>query len=160
LAKAVRAHPTWRFELVVAPSEISAEAAREWSPADTARRVAEAKELAVAGHGEAALLLAWATCEAAARALAVREGVNVQRWSPNAMFRQLVHAGLLDGDDLGTVEQARQARNRLTHGLSSDVDEAAEIATRLLQVVDGLLVELVTDREDERAALTTDPFSP
>jgi hypothetical protein len=123
------------------PEEQSAEAAPEWSAEDIAVRVEEARTLAASGHGEAALLLAWSTCEAAARALASSEQLDAQRWNPGALFRQLVHAGLLDNDDLQTIESARLVRNRLSHGLLAS-GEPTDIALRLAQVAENLLQEL------------------
>ncbi len=147
LAQAVGSHPSWRFRLVVAPP---AEAAAEWSIEEVEQRVAEARTLAAAGHGEAALLLAWATCESAARALAAHERLNVQRWDAGAMLRQLVHGGLLDGSDLEKLDHARAVRNRLTHGLASGIDDPARLASGLLRIVDGLLAELNVDARDGR----------
>jgi hypothetical protein len=145
LAKAVGARPAWKFELVVVPEDRAAGPGQEWSPAEIRARVDEARKLAAAGHGEAALMLAWSACEAAARALALDEELEVQRWLPSAMFRQLVHAGLLDNGDLQTIEDAWIARNRLTHGLSG-IGDPSVFALNVARVAEGLLHELESEK--------------
>lgn len=146
LAEAVRSHPDLHFKLVIGPPD---EAPVGWSREETAQRIAQARSLVRDGYAEAALLLAWSACEAAARMLAHHEELDVQRWQPSTMFYQLVHAGLLDNVDLRKIEDARTARNRLSHGLSG-VADAASLALSIAGVAENLLREL--DVEAEPAA--------
>jgi Holliday junction resolvase len=141
LARLVRAKPGWHFELVVAPPEpTESESGTTWTAAEAAARVAEAEALVDAGHDEAGLLLAYAAAEAAARHLAERAGMGVQWWSPPALFRQLVHAGLLDRQHVEALDRTRISRNQLVHGLTPDGDVGPQVR-KLAQVARELLAE-------------------
>ncbi len=134
LARAVEALPGWTFELVVG----EAEAPPPWSAETIAARLAEAEALDRTGHRDAALILIVAAAEAAARRLAAGERTVVQAWMPEALFRQLVHEGLIDRGDLDILEDGRRARNALVHGLSPDVTPEPP---RLAEVVERMLKE-------------------
>lgn len=140
MARAVWSKPGWSFELaVVSPDDTGVDAV--WTPAEIAARLAEAEALMEHDHAEAALLLLVAAAEAAGRRLADAEQVAVQRWHPRALFRQLVHVGLLDRAALPVLDHAVTMRNRLKHGIVPDGENgdisasAREVAAVVKQLV-------------------------
>ncbi len=76
LARVVREHPGWRFELVIVSPErpfLAPYDAEDWTAEEIGDRLSEAQLLLEAGHVEAALLLAWSATEATLRLLAAYE---------------------------------------------------------------------------------------
>ena len=69
LARLLQDRPGWRFELVVVPAEEESPyvGVQSFERDDILRGISEADQLNEAGSTEAALLLAWASAEAAVR---------------------------------------------------------------------------------------------
>ena len=84
--------------------------------------------MAEQGYREAALVLLLAAAEAIGRQLASGEQVRVQRWSPVALFRGLVHHGLIDREDAERLVRAYVLRNRIVHGIADRSVKSAELA--------------------------------
>jgi hypothetical protein len=99
----------------------------------------EATRVVDAGSPGAGLLLAWAGLEAVLRRAALQAGlqgrIGVQ---PNILARELFAAGKLDTDDAAFLEQMRQTRTAIVHGLAPVpikpdlVDRIVNLARRFL----------------------------
>jgi hypothetical protein len=148
LARVVQAKPGWHFDLVLGSVDTAdSDIGVDWTAAEVTSRIEEGEALARDGHLEAALCLLYAAAEAAARDLASREQVDVQRWHPPPMFRQLVHVGLVDRDAIAVLDRAYVARNRVAHGLAAD-DLGTEGIAALAEVTRAILAEAPAGQAD------------
>ena len=92
LARAVKAQPGWRFDVVLTDPEalrLPDGGARAWDEEDVAHGLAEVDALLGAGHTEPALLLAWSATEATLRLLAAREEIELARGDPPYLLERL-----------------------------------------------------------------------
>jgi hypothetical protein len=97
--------------------------------------------ISVAGTGavRAGFVMAWSGLEAALRQVALRRGlqgrIGVQ---PTILMRELFSAHVLNQDDMSILEEARQARTGIVHGLAprplaaDAVSKIAKLARRLM----------------------------
>lgn len=88
-------------------------------------RIAEVKQIASAGHPESALLVAWATFEALARALRTKQFERAQ--TPGRIVQALATDGLLTPTEADLLRALAQKRNRFIHGELQVRVSAAEI---------------------------------
>lgn len=119
LAKAVRAHPGWRFDLVIASTEhdgVVPEGAQAWGERDVIRRLDEARSLLETGHLEAALLLAWSAAEGALRILAKAEEINPARQDVPYLLKQLAFRAALTREQFNLLQDMSDFRNAVAHG--------------------------------------------
>jgi hypothetical protein len=77
-------------------------------------RIMQIKELASTGHAEPAVLLAWATFEALARAVAPERFARPQ--TPGRILQVLASDGYLTPSEADALRALAQKRNRLIHG--------------------------------------------
>ncbi len=141
LAKVIREHPGWRFELIVTnPKEgaLYVEDAPSLNKQGIAEATEKVRELLGSNHLEAALLLAWATVEAALRLLAEKEQVPLQRSDAAYLLKQLATYAAISADEYNRLMGAMRSRNTVAHGFkvegldSSSVQELLSILDRLL----------------------------
>jgi REase_AHJR-like len=119
LARAVRAHPGWRFELIIANPEhdgLVPEGAQAWEERDVLERLDEARSLLNAGHLEAALLLAWSAAEAALRLLAEADEVASSRQDAAYLLKQLAFTAALTREQFQFLQNMFELRNAFAHG--------------------------------------------
>jgi Holliday junction resolvase len=142
LAKAVRAQPGWRFELIIANPEqhiFLPLGVRVLEEHEVAQRLAEAQALLDQGHLEAALLLAWSGAEAALRLTAEREGIALERQDPPFLLKQLALSGVLSREAYASLWNVMELRNAVAHGHRPPqldpavISQLAELAARLAQ---------------------------
>jgi REase_AHJR-like len=142
LAKAVRAQPGWRLDLIVVGQrgrELIADGAEEWNEGDVARGLAEVDALLAAGHTEAALLLAWSATEATLRLLAAGDEIELKRQDPPYLLKQLAFNAVIAREEYDLLWEAMRLRNAVAHGLKparldpAQVRTLAETAARLLR---------------------------
>lgn len=94
--------------------------------ADTIRaRIAEVKKIAGAGHPESALLVAWATFEAVARAMRTKQFERAQ--TPGRIVQALASEGLLTPTEADLLRALAQKRNKFIHGELQVRVSAAEL---------------------------------
>jgi hypothetical protein len=128
LARLLRAKPGWNFELVVVGEGEKAgvlEGARSFERQDILRNLEAAEKILGAGFPEAALLLAWATVEAAVRLLTEEEGIELDNLTPSYLLKQAVTNGVISREDYHLLMNALKYRNALAHGFNpSDFDSA------------------------------------
>lgn len=77
-------------------------------------RIDEIRQLASSGHSEPALLMAWATFEALARAMLEKQFVRPQ--SPGRIIQVLASEGLVTPTEADFLRNLAEKRNRLIHG--------------------------------------------
>ncbi len=122
-------HPDWRLEIVYAnstalsPPQMSSESIR--------RRIDQIRQLAQT-DGAAALLLAWSTLEAVARAL--EPDLASRSLTPSSIIELLIGQGYLLQSEAKDLRQSGQVRNAVAHG-QIDYDVPSTVTTRLLEVV-------------------------
>jgi hypothetical protein len=141
LAKAVRALPGWRLQLVLAEPDIAfplPESTLPWSEREAGRAFDEAEQLLKAGHAEAALLIAWAGTEATLRLVAEREGVKAERNEANFLLNRLATEGVLGQREYQVLRGALSLRNAIAHGLKPDTVVRSKVPG-LLRTARGLL---------------------
>ncbi len=126
LARLLQARPGWKFDLVLVSEEerIDApEGAISLKREEIFQRLQESERLLDAGAVEAAILIAWATSEAAVRLLATEEGLVLDRPIPIAVLKQAVMNGVISREDYNFLEHAMKYRNALAHGYKiADLD--------------------------------------
>lgn len=142
LARAVRAQPGWRFDVVLTDPEalrLPDGGAQAWDENDVAHGLAEVDALLQAGHTEAALLLAWSATEATLRLLAGREGIDLERHDPPYLLKLLATSAAITREEYHTLWDAMRLRNAVAHGLKparldpAQVRDLADLTSRLLQ---------------------------
>ena len=143
LARAVRAQPGWRFELVVVKPRwgelLLVDGAEAWDERDVARTLGEVNALLASGHTEAALLLAWSATEATLRLLAAREELDLERHDPPYLLKRLATSAVITRQEYNALWDAMRLRNAVAHGLKparldpAQVRDLADLTSRLLQ---------------------------
>ncbi len=129
LAKRVESRPGWRFEVVVVPDD-SSDIPRNgsWLGIEQIRSlVEEARTGLAAGTTRSSFLIAWTAFEAAMRDAARREGLPIDRDSPQLLTKTLYSNGLMSKKDYLLVKQSLQMRNALVHGFEPHAFGAAEV---------------------------------
>lgn len=128
LGAAIAAAPGWRLDLWLANSRstwpVGADAKeltdREIRDRTTIIRSLLAGQQSAASRSllaDAAMLLAWATAEAALRNLADHEGIKLQqRNQPGVILKQLFALGRLTRSEYDSFQRALDLRNRIVHG--------------------------------------------
>jgi REase_AHJR-like protein len=141
LARAVRALPGWRLELVLAEPDIAfplPDTTLPWSEREAGRALDEAEQLLKAGHTEAALLMAWAGTEATLRHVAEREDVKAERNEANFLLERLTTEGVLGQREYQVLRDALAFRNAIAHGLKPRTMVRSKVRG-LLRTARGLL---------------------
>jgi hypothetical protein len=143
LARAVEAHPGWRFELISVGRRTrkTAESRQPKEPiavTDARERLAAAQRMATADP-EIALLVAWTVIEAAVRALLTKADLTPVGAPVGAMLRQAYSFGLISWRDLESLLRHMAVRNAVVHGLRTSgtkqaVPSLISLAKRLLQL--------------------------
>lgn len=116
LAKAVRAQPGWRFELIVLKPE-PGPGTTAWTAEEVADALRQVETILNSGHPEAALLLAWSAAEATLRILADKEGLVLERHDAPYLVRMLVTRAVITREQYDQLWQALELRNAVAHGL-------------------------------------------
>jgi hypothetical protein len=138
LARAVDAKPGWSFELllVAEPEKLDApEGARSFDRGDVLERIDEAERALAAGMSEAALVLGWSACEAAARVLVTEEEKSNRDISaPGYFLDRAVFLGIMSREEYRDLVNVRRYRNAIVHGFSHG-DFGDELITNLIGTV-------------------------
>lgn len=119
------------------PASIDAELAVA-STLEVTRRLKEIRQLAADGHLEPSLLLAWATMEAVARAVAKDWFAKPQ--TPGRLVETLAMEGYITPTEADRIRALVTKRNKLIHGgfdisiSASEIDEFAETIERLVEL--------------------------
>jgi hypothetical protein len=164
LAKVIKQHPRWRFDLVVInPDDAMPVSKAEGSLQDfeirsglqVARRLSEQ-------HPESAILYAWSMVEATLRLIAENEELSLERFDPSYLVRRLTIEGVLSKAEYQTLIDALSLRNAIAHGFKAtqitqdSVCELIGIAEQLLSTpsVDTVQAEAMpTPGKDYRATI-------
>lgn len=117
LAKAVRAQPGWRFELVVLQPEFGPPGTKSWNAGDFANSLRQVEAILGPGHREAALLLAWSAAEATLRLLADKEGLVLERDDALYLLKLLATRAVITRKQHDLLWEVLQLRNAVAHGL-------------------------------------------
>lgn len=145
LAKAVRAQPGWRFELVVLKPEPGPPGTKSWNAEDVANGLRQVEAILGSGHREAGLLLAWSATEATLRLLAHQEGLSLERDDAVYLLKLLATRAVITRDQHDLLWEVLQLRNAVAHGLKPPGLESAKISD-LCDVVSALLKQLGRQR--------------
>lgn len=142
LARLLQTKPNWNFELVVVGGVErfrAPEGARPFARDDILGRIEAADKILELGFPEAALLIAWSTCEATVRLLTEEEGIVLDRFSPLYILDQAVMNGVISREDYNSLTNIMKYRNALVHGFKpidfdpTLVKELINVTHRLLQ---------------------------
>ena len=124
LARLIESKPGWSFELVLVgePEKLDSPAgARAFEGEGIVRRIEQAERSLGEGIPEAAFLLAWSACEAAARGLIAAEGVSDTRiTSPRFVLDQAAFLGVVSREEYDNLVGMLKYRNAIVHGFSAD----------------------------------------
>lgn len=124
LVNAIDARPGWSFELVLVDELENLYTPPEAAPFEQeniVERVEQAEKALEAGFCEAAFMLAWSACEAAARMLLKIEGVSKEGiTSASYVVNQARYLGLLSSEDYLRLRDMQGYRNAIAHGFSHD----------------------------------------
>ncbi len=138
LARAVDAKPGWSFQLqlVAEPERLDApEGARSFDRGGVLERIDEAEKALGAGMSEAALVLGWSACEAAARVLVTEEEKSSRDISaPGYFLDRAVFLGIMSREEYRDLVNVRRYRNAIVHGFSHG-DFGDELVRNLIGTV-------------------------
>ena len=138
LARIVDSKPGWSFELLLVgePEKLeSPEGARSFDGESILRRIKDAEGALESGLGEAAFLLAWSACEAAARELTAAEGVSdIGIATSGHVLNQAVYQGVISRDEYSSLTGLLKYRNAIVHGFNFD-DFSDEFVGELIETV-------------------------
>ena len=143
LAEILYDKPGWSYDLLLVgePEKLeSPEGAHSFTEEEIRRRLAEAKKVLESGSGEAAFLLVWSACEAAARNLIENEGISITRVTTAAYVLDLaVMHGVISLEEHDYLTDMMKYRNAIAHGFDANgfsddkVTELIEVVVRLLE---------------------------
>ena len=143
LERVIDSRPGWSYELqvVAEPEKLPTPELSQWLDEPGIRaRLAQADRLATQGAAEAALLIAWAGAEAAARILLADEGVEIDRATDSGYILGIAVAnGAISRDDYRSLRGILTHRNAIAHGFdvpgvtSEIVSDLVAVVTKLLQ---------------------------
>ena len=143
LAKLIESKPGWSFELVLVgePEKVDSPAgALAFEGEGIVRRLEQAERSLGAGIPEAAFLLAWSACEAAARELIAAEGISDRRiTSPRFVLDQAVFLGVISREEYDNLVGMLQYRNAIVHGFDPG-DFSVEFVTGLIETVRRIII--------------------
>ena len=138
LARIVDSKPGWSFELLLVgePEKVdSPEGASSISGAMILQRIDAAEQALNSGLSEAAFLLAWSACEAAARELVAAEGISDSGIPTSAhVLDQAVYQGVISRNEYKVLTGFQKYRNAIVHGFNVD-DFNDELVANLINVV-------------------------
>ena len=124
LAQAIESQPGWSFELLLVgePEKVdSPEGSRAFQRESIFQRLDEAEKLLGLGYFDAALVLAWSACEAAARLAVTEEGVpDTGITRPGFVFDQATFLGIMSRAQYHHLRDVQKYRNAIVHGFSHD----------------------------------------
>jgi uncharacterized protein YutE (UPF0331/DUF86 family) len=142
IAEIVEKQPSWKFRVVYAGSIVSEDAFGKPSKEGLKNELAEIDQLIEMGHLRAAMVLAWAGLEAAARTLPLPEASVARAVSPRQLVDWLTFAGFIDQEKSRRLRQLVNVRNAVVHGqLDTKVDREDVLFVR----------KLLTDLTEEAA---------
>jgi hypothetical protein len=114
---------------------------REPSKSQIDEMLQEAVSLAAAGAVRAGFVMAWSGLEAVLRQVAMRRGLQARIGvQPTIIMRELYSARILNPEEMAVLEEARQVRTGIVHGLAPQ-PLAADAITRILMVARRLIDE-------------------
>jgi hypothetical protein len=141
LAKAVRAQPGWRFELVVLKPDPGPPGTKSWNAEDVANGLRQVEAILGSGHPEAALLLAWSAAEATLRLLADKEGLVRERDDALYLLKLLATRAVITRDQHDLLWKVLELRNAVAHGQKppeldpATIQDLSEAVSALLEQV-------------------------
>ena len=144
LARRIDEKDGWSFGLVLVGEPEKLDVPDSVSPcaaANALQRIEQAENALVSGTPEAALLLAWAAIEAAARTALTTEGVTDKRVvTGSGVLHQTVFYGIVSRDEHERLKRLQAYRNAVAHGLDVEdfdegvVREVIDAARRMVEV--------------------------
>lgn len=141
LAKAVRAQPGWRFELIVLKPELGPPGTKLWNADDVANSLRQVEAILGSDHREAALLLAWSAAEATLRLLADKERLLLERDDALYLLKLLATRAVITREQHDLLWEVLQLRNAVAHGLkppllhTAKIEDLCELISALLEQV-------------------------
>lgn len=147
-AERIESEPGWKLVLIAtSPTEelLPGERLSLLSQPEIGQQLEQARSLLASGHGETALLLAWAAIEGQLRTMAMEEGIQLPRPDTPTLLRQLVSLGLVDREQHRLLTDANRSRGAVAHGFRPD-RESAEI-TAMVEALLKLSRDLRTPQE-------------
>ena len=154
LAEAISARPGWSFDLLLVgePERLDTpESAQPFTESHIDRRINQAEKVLAMGFAEAAFLLAWSACEAAVRALAAADGVEIRRATHSGyILGQAVYHGAISRNDDAYLSDMLAYRNAIVHGF--DVPDFDDERARELIAAARKLLQASADSDPEQPA--------
>lgn len=135
-------HPDWEFRVVWAEPTVVAQRLPVQTKAEIGTAIKEIKKLRDEGYLRPAFLLAWATFEATARAVAHAEFERPQ--TPGRVVQVLGREGFLTPDEADELRALTQKRNTLVHG-GLDADVSAGDVDRMVRALEEIAKEVSAD---------------
>ncbi|TDH38153.1 hypothetical protein E2A64_03240 [Pseudohoeflea suaedae] len=132
-------HNDWELRVIWLPSDGAEVAFEVYGPEKLKLRLKQIEKLVSDGQFEPALLLAWATFEATARAVAAHRFTRPQ--TPGRIVQELAASGVLTPTEADQLRKLADKRNRLIHGdlqVQVGEDEVRQFGEVLLALVDEL----------------------
>ena len=122
-AEIINRQPGWRYDLVVLnegdPLHRITRGSREPSNEEIDQSLVEVEKLLQTGQIRAALVIAWATLEAAMRRVCNDAELYMPRTTPAELLSTLYGNGILSREDFSLLRQSYKQRTEIVHGLVS-----------------------------------------
>ncbi|MGE0584935.1 MAG: HepT-like ribonuclease domain-containing protein [Flavobacteriaceae bacterium] len=139
IAALFKDQPDWELRIVwIVPSNNS-ESLQIQNSETVRRRITEIRELASTGHTEPAVLLAWATFEALARAISTQQFARPQ--TPGRIVQILASEGYITPTEADLLRVLVEKRNRLIHG-DLNVEASDQELTNFSAILETMLQQI------------------
>lgn len=138
LANLMKGAEGWELRVEYVPQRGSGEELEIQTPEQIAASISDVRELAAGRFSGAALLLAWATFEALARALLIEDFRRPQ--TPGRLISVLAEKGYVTPTEADALEGLAKTRNKLVHGHLHVVVEESELSkfVKILETLESL----------------------
>ncbi len=146
LQAAIRTSPDWALRKFFYSADSSSEALATASPEVARAEIGKLRDMSRAGFAGAALLMAWATFEAACRLVMPTAFKHPQ--TPGRLVERMAHEGYLTPSNADFVRALIPVRNRLVHGVLDTRVEPGDV-TKFADVIAQLLDEALTSAAAE-----------
>lgn len=154
-AEVIGNQPGWRFDFAILeaenPNAREVRGAQEFTESEIEVSLQQADELIDKGYDRYAVIAAWAGLEAAMRIRLRAWGQEID-WSsnPRQMLKELYSTGAISPDEFHQVSEASQIRNRIVHGFKTDLIQADQSDSELVQVMSTVARRLINQSPPTR----------
>ncbi len=149
LAEVIEKHHSWRLDLVMDnsgddnPYPPKSEGSLQRQEIES--RLPIAKQI-VGQNLESSILYVWSLVEATLRLISEKEELNLKKFDPLSLVKQLTYEGIISRSDYQLLMNALSLRNAVAHGFKTN-ELTLNSVHQLIEVTENLLTDLSSDPE-------------